>query len=58
MFWINATTFNISIDSSSLNIFTSWFLHLLQIESLKQEIPNAFSDRCDILIFYTANNAI
>ena len=36
-----------SIDSSSLNIFSSEFLHLLQII----EITNAFSKRYEILGF-------
>ena len=39
--------FNISIDSSSINISSSSFLHLRQIT----EITNAFFKRYDILDF-------
>ena len=41
------TIFNISIDSSSFNIFSSPFLHLLQII----ERTNVFSKKYDVLGF-------
>ena len=47
MFSIKPRTFNISTDSSSLNIFSSSFLHLLQII----ERTNVFSKRYDSLGF-------
>ena len=43
-FQLNQKFFNISIDSSSLDIFSSPFLHLLQIK----EIIDVFSNRNDI----------
>ena len=56
---IKPRTFDISIDSSSLNNFLSSFLHLLQII----ERTNVFSKRYDILGFFkfyipTGSNAI
>ena len=45
MFLIKPRVFNISIDSSSLNNFSSSFLHLLQIV----ERSNIFSKKYDIL---------
>ena len=44
---IRSRIFNISLDSASLNIFSSSFLHLMQI----LERSNVFSKRYDILGF-------